>query len=94
MLLQSLTFLAAGSAHFSNVYYAQWNPESYLSKHERMKFLQYGTGCAGECSEVTKSTVPYLLKDFSNIDFKFYPATQTMTVTVRIMRDVNIFLLG
>ena len=27
-----------------------------------MKFLQYGTGCAGECSEVTESTVPYLLK--------------------------------
>ncbi len=31
----------------------------------RMKVLQYSTGCAGECSEVTKSTVPYLLKDVS-----------------------------
>ncbi len=42
-------------------HYGQWNPERYLSEHGRMKFLQYGTGCAGECSEVTKSTVPYLL---------------------------------
>ncbi len=32
-----------------------------LSEHGRMKFLQYGTGCVGECSEVTVSTVPYLL---------------------------------
>ena len=43
----------------ANVHYGQWNPESYLG---RMKFLQYGTGCAGECSEVTESTIPHLLK--------------------------------
>ncbi len=43
-------------------HYGQWNTERYLSDHWRMEFLQYGTGCAGECSEVTKSTVPYLLK--------------------------------
>ena len=42
-------------------HYGQWNTERYLSGQGRMKFLQYGTGCAGECSEVTKSTVPYLL---------------------------------
>ncbi len=29
-----------------------------------MKFLQYGTGCAEECSEVTESTIPYLLNFF------------------------------
>ncbi len=28
----------------------------------RMKFLQYGTDCAEECSEVTESTVTCLLK--------------------------------
>ena len=30
-----------------------------------MKFLQYGTGCAVQCSEVTESTVPYPLKSIS-----------------------------
>ncbi len=30
-----------------------------------MKFLQYGTGCAGECSEVTESSIPYLLNVFT-----------------------------
>ena len=30
-------------------------------EHGRMKLLQYGTGCAAECSEVTESTIPYLL---------------------------------
>ena len=43
------------------LHYGQWKLERYLSEHGRMKFLQYGTGCAGECSEVTKSTVPYVL---------------------------------
>ena len=60
--IRNLTLLSAGHAHFSNVHYDKWNPEIYLSKNGRMKVLQYGTGCAVECSEVTKSTVPYLLK--------------------------------
>ena len=42
-----------------------------VSEHERMKFLQYGTGCSGECSEVTESTIPYLLKDI----IKYYAHT-------------------
>ncbi len=33
-----------------------------------MKFLQYSTGCAGECSEVTEATAPYLLK-FTQLTF-------------------------
>ncbi len=60
---EKITFLSAGSAHFSNVRYGQWNPECYLSELGRMKFLQYGTGCAGKCLEVTESTVPYVLKE-------------------------------
>ena len=52
----------SSSCRAANVHYGQWNPESYLSQQGRMKFLQYGTGCAGEGSEVTESTVPYLLK--------------------------------
>ena len=58
--IRNLTLLSAGPAHFSNIHYDQWNPESYLSKHGRMKFLQYDTGCAVECSEVTKSTVYHI----------------------------------
>ncbi len=57
--------------HDSMFHYGQWNPERYLSEHGRMKFLQYGTGCEGECSEVTKSTVPYLLKHYVTIFFSF-----------------------
>ena len=37
----------------------------HLSEHKRMKYLQYGTGCAEECSDVTESTVPYLLNYWS-----------------------------
>ncbi len=45
-----------------NLHCGQWDTESYLSEHVRMKFLQYGTGFTGECSEVTESTVTCLLK--------------------------------
>ena len=65
--MRSLTFLSARPEHFSNIHYVKWNPESYLSEHGRMKFLQYGTGCTGECSEATEPTVPYLLSRY-NLD--------------------------
>ncbi len=53
---QACLSVGLGNVHYGH--YDQWNPESYLPE---MKFLQYGTGCARGCSEVTKITVPYLL---------------------------------
>ena len=52
-------FWSAGPTNVHYGHYGQWNAESYLPE---MKFLQYRTGCARGCSEVTKTTVPCLFK--------------------------------
>ncbi len=51
-----------------------------------MKFQQYGTSCAEECSEVTESTVPYLLKTTrTGIEF--------IHVCVHLADDAQIFCM-
>ena len=75
--IRNLTFLSAGPTHFSNVHYGQWNPESYLSEHGMIEFLQHGTGCADECSEVIEFTVPNLLKLLATSKLHFSPQGTT-----------------
>ena len=89
MRIHSIGSKVGAKSHFSvrracMFLYGQWNPNRYLSEHGRTKFLQYGTGCAGECSEVTKSTVPYLLKCLKWLTMSI--ATYVNAVLVRASR--------
>ncbi len=70
LTLLQICFIACRSSHESNGSLSRpskcplWPLESgsYLPG---MKFLQYGTGCATGCSEVTNTTVSCLLNQFA-----------------------------
>ena len=53
--------LDVGNEPYLSQHYGQWILESYLSEHGRMKYPQYDTGFAAECSAVTESTVRTLV---------------------------------
>ncbi len=61
---------------------ANWTQKAIVLNMGGWKFLQYGTGCTGKCSEVTESTVPYLLNTNLKGSWKlcFWLKSQTSTL--------------